>query len=166
MARLGSSPERCYIHIYLGLVRCTQTERRKTNTCETKRPPQTKQAQHLLGGELCLPWWKEVSGLFCGLTSATLNSSHVWIPHYMNTKIPCVIFGSCWALSQRYWRGWSLKSEPQICWNSAGIVSWTDSIRKIKSVSGLGFLSCQRYHLSGNKHKAAKLISDSLLLQQ
>lgn len=47
----------------------------KNQHLQDRRRQQTKQAQHLLGGELCLPWSKEVTRLLCGLASATLNSS-------------------------------------------------------------------------------------------
>lgn len=42
-------------------------------TCKTKGK-RNENNQHLLGGELCLPWPKEVGELLCGLISATLNS--------------------------------------------------------------------------------------------
>lgn len=42
----------------------------------------------------------------------------VRLPRYTNTKPLCVSFGFCCALSQHHW---SLKWEPQTCWNTAAL---------------------------------------------
>lgn len=121
------------------------------NTCEIKggnKQKQTKKRANIcrVVNSVC-PGERKLVGLLCGLACAALNSSPSSSHITRTQKPPCVIFGSCWVLSQRYW---SLESEPQICWNTVGIVSRTDSIREIASVSGLGSQPSQRWKSNGN----------------
>lgn len=76
---INCNQSRAFIFIYIWI--CPWANR---STWKTKAD-RKENNRHLLGGELCLPWRKEVGELLCGLVSATLNSrpsqSHITQNH-------------------------------------------------------------------------------------
>lgn len=147
------------INIHLRLVCGTRTERRKPNTSETKGDNrQTKPNICWVVNSVC-PGERKLVGCCVALFLQR------WIPARLTRTLNehKTTLCDCWLLCGLISKLWKRTSEPQICWNSVGIVSRTHSIREITSESGLDFPPCQQVPI---KWKVTWLFSDLLLWQQ